>query len=204
MNNIIEFFKTAEHLHYEKRTTRMSDGEQQSVAAHCFMLSLMAITFVPKASVTLNMERVLKLCAAHDLPESKSHDIPAHKTLNDDAAREKKEKDETEIMNEFTKLLNNSEFETLWQEYEEQKTPESKFVKMLDRLDVCFQTLFSKTLDHIGSYDNGVYWKWYFSKSYRDMFASEPALLQVFDEIQKRLERRIKTELNINPDDFKE
>ena len=75
---------------------------------------------------------------------------------------------------------------------------------MLDKMDVCIQVLLSKTINYVSEYDDGIYWKLYFSKAYRDQFAAEPIFLELFDAIQSRIESRMRTELNLDPDEFKE
>lgn len=204
MNNLIDFFKIVEHLHYEKRTTQMSNGEKESVSAHSFMMSLMAMTFLPYIPEHLNIEKILKLCTAHDLAESKVHDIPLHEQIKSNTVCKNKKDCEALAIQELSKLSDNNEFENLWQEYENQTTPESRFVRALDKLEVDIQVMCSKTLEYVGEYDNNIYWKIYFSKSRAEPYYEFPVLLDFFHSIQNMIKSRIQTELNINPDDFKE
>jgi len=207
MNSVLEFFQTAEHLHYEKRTTQMSNGEKESVSAHSFMMSLMAIVFAPRLQTSVNMEHVLKLCAAHDLAESKVHDIPVHEQVKNESVCKNKYDCELAVMKSFRDLLGTpvgEELILLWLEYEEQKTPESRFVRALDKLDVDLQVACSKTLDYVGEYDDNVYWYMYFNNARAEPFKDEPALLEFFHTIRAHIESRIRAELGLNPDDFKE
>lgn len=194
MEGILEFLKSAERLHFEKRTVRMSNGENLSVSSHSWMMSIMAMIFAPKLKTPVDMERVLRLSAAHDLAEAKTRDIPMHELFNSAEKQDEKHRAEERAMDEFAELVGSREFPDLWREYEDQSTAEAKFVRMLDKLDVCVQVLFSKTIGYISEYDGGIYWKIYFSESYRDQFAIEPELLKFFDEIQTRIKARIKNE----------
>ena len=81
MNSFFDFLKIVEHLHYEKRNSQMSNGEKETVSAHSFMMSVMAMIFAPKLKTPVNMEHVLKLCTVHDLAESIAHDIPLHEQV---------------------------------------------------------------------------------------------------------------------------
>ncbi|MCL1902400.1 MAG: HD domain-containing protein [Alphaproteobacteria bacterium] len=204
MQDILEFFGNAERLHYTERTTQMSNGAKESVSGHCWMMSLMATVFAPKLRSPVDMERVLKLCAVHDLAEAKVGDIPLHKIFNDAVAAEQKHCDEKCVMEQFCEMLGESELMALWTEYEERETPEARFVKQLDKLDVDLQVACSKTLHYVGEYDDNVYWRMYFSEKRKDPFKDEPALMQFFNTIQARIESRMKNELGIDPDIFKE
>ena len=47
MYNLVDFFEIAERLECEYRLTRMSDGAQQSVAAHSWNMAMMAMVLQP-------------------------------------------------------------------------------------------------------------------------------------------------------------
>ena len=207
MNAALEFLQIAERLHYEARTTQMSNGHKESVSSHSWMMSLMAMVFAPRLHTPVDMERVLKLCTAHDLAEAKTHDIPLHEQVKSESVCKTKHECEAAAMESFRNILGEpagAELMALWQEYEDQKTPEARFVKMLDKLDVDLQVACSQTLGYVGEYDDNVYWYMYFGNARAEPFRDEPALLEFFHAIQARIESRIRAELGLNPDDFKE
>lgn len=146
------------------------------------------------------MERVMKMCALHDLPEAITHDIPLHRQ-NPDVMTEKHNR-ESDAINKILGLLNDDEIKNVLSEYEERKSPESKLVKALDRLDTAVQHLCARDLSYVGEYDNNFYWKLFFSDKFADGFDFEPVLRDVFNEICRRVSVRLKNELGIDSNVF--
>ena len=204
MDALLEFFETAARLQNELRLCRMADGARQPVSSHSFMMSLMAVVLGPKVKDKLDMERVLKLCAVHDLPESLAHDVPFHKTAADAAAKARKHECESDAITRLSDMAGAPELTELWREYEDEKTGESKFVRMLDKLEVVLTVLFGRDLDYLDKVDDGVYWKIYYSDDFRARFDGDPFLSAIFGETRRRIGARIKSELGKNPEDFKE
>ena len=110
----------------------------ESVAAHSWGMSMLALKLAPKE---LNLARVLSLCIVHDIPEVRVGDLTPH----DDTSN--KAQDELRAMTEMA-----PEWVGLFEEYEQGQTPEAKFVKQLDKLDMAlqaeiYQTKFGISLD---------------------------------------------------------
>tara|TARA_Y100001954_G_C15742815_1_gene569404 strand:- start:742 stop:1227 length:486 start_codon:yes stop_codon:yes gene_type:complete len=97
----------------------------ESVAAHSWGMAIIALKMCPD---TLNLEHVLKLCLVHDLPEVIVGDL----TPFDDVST--KSADERAAMEQIA-----PEWVSLFDEYENQTTPEAVFVKRLDKLDMALQ-----------------------------------------------------------------
>ena len=97
----------------------------ESVAAHSWGMAVLALKLCPE---DLNLEHVLKLCLVHDLPEVIVGDL----TPTDD--RSTKAADERAAMQELA-----PEWVDLFDEYEQQSTPEAVFVRGLDKLDMALQ-----------------------------------------------------------------
>ena len=97
----------------------------ESVAAHSWGMAILAMKLCPPE---LNLEHVLKLCLVHDLPEVIVGDL----TPQDD--RSTKVEDERAAMNGLA-----PEWLGLFDEYEQQSTPEAVFVRSLDKLDMGLQ-----------------------------------------------------------------
>ena len=130
MNKLVDFFAIAEKLECEYRTTRMSDGAQQSVASHSWNMIIIAIALQPHLTQRPNMERVMEMCALHDLPEAIIHDVPLHKQTPD--VRAKKRAQESGAVSQITDLLGNEKIRNVLDEYEEQV--EDPDASVLDRL----------------------------------------------------------------------
>jgi putative hydrolase of HD superfamily len=97
----------------------------ESVAAHSWGMSMLALKLAPKE---LDLTRVLSLCIVHDIPEVRVGDLTPH----DDTST--KAEDELNAMTQMA-----PEWVGLFEEYEQGKTPEAKFVKQLDKLDMALQ-----------------------------------------------------------------
>ncbi len=85
-----------------------------------------------------NSEKILKMILLHDLAESKIGD---HTPQQLD--KEKKNKLENNAFNEIIKNLPDlikSQYLQIWQEYQENNSPESKIVHQIDKLEMTLQT----------------------------------------------------------------
>jgi putative hydrolase of HD superfamily len=200
VKNIVDFFQIAEKLECEYRLTRMSDGKKQAVASHSWNMALMAMVFAPYLKNSVDMERVLKICLLHDLPEAIAHDVPLHEQT--DEVRTRKQADEKNAIDMISGLLNNSDFRSCFNEYEERLTPEARLVKALDVMDTAVQHMSAQDLAYVGEYADCFYWKMFFKDDFAAFFDFEPVLRGVFDEIKSRVAKRLKLELNINTGDF--
>ena len=200
MNKLVDFFAIAEKLECEYRTTRMSDGAQQSVASHSWNMIIMAIALQPHLTQRPNMERVMEMCALHDLPEAIIHDVPLHEQTPD--VRAKKRAQESGAVSQITDLLGNEKIRNVLDEYEERKSYEARLVKAIDVLDVALQHLCAADLKYIGEYDDNFYWKLFFSDKLASGFDFEPALRDVFDEIRRRVSGRLLKEQGIDSSVF--
>ncbi|GFG36350.1 hypothetical protein Cfor_08610, partial [Coptotermes formosanus] len=107
----------------------------ESVAGHMYRMGI--VTFLLDDKDSLDKTRCLKLALVHDLAECIVGDItpccgvaPAEKHQREDTA-----------MKELAQLAGScgSELYHLYKEYEEQKTPEARLVKELDRFDMILQ-----------------------------------------------------------------
>ncbi len=200
--NIADFITMAERLECEYRLTRMSDGMPQSVASHSWNMAMMALVLRPYLQKQFNMRRVLELCLVHDLPEAIAHDVPFH--AQTDEVRAEKQRNETAAIKLLTGKLDDDYMRDLFAEYENRQSIESKLVKALDRLDTVVQHVCARNLSYIFECYDGFYLKLVFSKKFASYFDFEPALRMVFDELCRRVAMRVRTELNINPDIYKE
>ena len=99
----------------------------ESVAAHSWGMAMLATQICPEE---LNLQRVLELCILHDIAEVHVGDITPH----DNVSSEEKHHLESEAIQRM-----GIEAESAFSEYEEQVTPEAKFVRYLDKLDMALQ-----------------------------------------------------------------
>lgn len=135
----LQFVLYIEGLKRELRNSWLSDGRQESVAEHSWRMVMMAIVLAPQVNLKLDMEKVLKMAAVHDLAEIEAGDIPTiHQT--DDVVRQKASNEQAaieRIRTQFGEL--SEEIAILWREFEDQKTAEARFVRAIDKLECTIQ-----------------------------------------------------------------
>ena len=128
---LVEFLGIIEKLKRNTRHLWNTDGRQESVAEHCWRLSVMAL-LVADEFPDINAEKVVKMCLIHDFGEALTGDIPSfYKTAQD-------EKNEEYAIADLLKRLPESisnEFSELFSEMAELNTAEAKLFKALDKLE---------------------------------------------------------------------
>lgn len=113
---------------------RVGIANPESVAAHSWGISLLAAMLTPH---DLDREKVLLIAAVHDLAEAIVGDITPH----DGVSPTDKRRLEEDAMTRFLALPNGDAMYQAWLEYEHGSTPEGRFVKALDKLDMGLQAL---------------------------------------------------------------
>lgn len=107
----------------------------ESVADHSYGVALLALVLAPRHPGPLDGARCLRLALAHDLAEALVGDITPH----DGVPPEAKARREAGAVAELSALLGDAALESLWREYEAARTPEARFVKSLDKLEMLCQ-----------------------------------------------------------------
>lgn len=104
------------------------------MADHSYGVALLAWFLAPEE---LDRERILEMALLHDLAEVVVGDITPHdKVLSED-----KEQKEREALRTLTAdLPRGGESLSLLREYQAQKSPEARWVKALDKLDMSLQS----------------------------------------------------------------
>ncbi len=137
----LAFLGLAENLKKELRHGWLSDGRRESVAEHSWRLSLMALRYADKLQKKVNVDQCIKIALVHDLAEAITGDTPVFH-LQTTQAKSAKLKAEYAGMTEIRLLLADAqgdELFRLWEEYEDQISHESKFIKALDKLEAFIQ-----------------------------------------------------------------
>lgn len=107
------------------------DMRLESDAEHTFSMCILALEIMKKENLVLDQAKVLKMILYHEFGEIDAGDI----ALTDKIARVGKYDKEKTCMQRISKDCDMAEMLELWLEFEEGKTPEARFVKMIDRLD---------------------------------------------------------------------
>jgi putative hydrolases of HD superfamily len=136
---IVDVLRLAENLKTEMRHSWLSNGRQESVAEHTWMMSVAAVLMAPHLQHPVDLGQTLKLIALHDIAEAITGDIPY---FEESARKDTKLADEAEAMEAMRGMLPAASGRLLielWREYEDCETPEAKFARALDKLEVQHQ-----------------------------------------------------------------
>jgi putative hydrolases of HD superfamily len=128
----LAFFLATEGLKREQRTTMLADGSRtETVAEHCWHLSLLALILEPYAPPDIDLAHVRDLITIHDLVEVYAGDTWFYSDLEDTADRE------AASATRLLAMLPENDRERLRpmiEEFQAQETPESRYARALDVL----------------------------------------------------------------------
>ncbi len=127
-----------------RRTTLLDRSRQENSAEHSWHIALIVLVLFEYANEDhLDLLQVIKLLLSHDLVEIDAGDTYCYDQsgLQDQKAREIKAADR--IFNILPEDQAKS-FRALWDEYEDRKTPESRFANALDRFQPLLHNYFTE------------------------------------------------------------
>jgi len=114
----------------------ISESICESVAEHSFGVAMLCLLLLPQRP-ELDALKVIRFALIHDLGEVYVGDI----TPQDGIPRADKMKMEQAAVEQILgKLTDGSELLASWHDYESQSSPEARFVKEVDRLELVMQT----------------------------------------------------------------
>jgi putative hydrolase of HD superfamily len=140
---LLDFLRAAERLKTVPRSGYTSAGDRESVAAHTWRLSLMALLLAPEFP-EVDFARLVKICLVHDLGEAIGGDVPAPEQARRRAAGNAagkaadERRDLVTLVQPLPRPLR-EEITALWDEYEAARSPEAKLAKALDKLETILQ-----------------------------------------------------------------
>lgn len=138
MEKAKELVSAIEFLNKFKQIERLSiikkDGRRESDAEHTWHLIVTLWLLSEYYEKKVDLNKTIRIALVHDLPEIIAGDVYAHST---DITKEQKKENEEKAMEEIISKMPNKfakEVKELWEEYEERKTEEAKFVWLTDKL----------------------------------------------------------------------
>jgi putative hydrolase of HD superfamily len=135
------FLVEADKLKTIIRRTPLTDNSRlENSAEHSWHLAVAALALREHAPAGLDLGRVLELVAIHDLVEIDAGDTFAY----DLAAHATKTERERAAANRIFSLLPPDQgvrLHELWEEFEAERTPESRYANALDRLQALLQNM---------------------------------------------------------------
>jgi putative hydrolases of HD superfamily len=130
----LQFIIEIDKLKQILRQSRLSDNSRrENSAEHSWHIALMAFTLAEHAGEPLNLLQAMKMLLLHDIVEIDAGDTYSY----DVEANLDKAERETLAAERLFGLLpadQAAEFRLLWEEFEQQETPESRFANAMDRL----------------------------------------------------------------------
>lgn len=132
---LLEALKVAERLKDTTRHCYTAKGRHESVAEHCWMMTLMAFLMRDEFP-EVDMDKVIRMCIIHDLGECFMGDIPSFEKSSEH------ENLEEELLDNWVSSLPSpyaQEMRTLYAEMNARKTPEARVYKAIDGLEAVIQ-----------------------------------------------------------------
>jgi putative hydrolase of HD superfamily len=160
--DFLEFLRNVGALKRIPRTGWVQAGikEPESVADHSFRTTLLSM--VLSDQMGLDTEKVVRMALIHDLAESMTGDLtPSQKPVDHG-------ENESDAMAGILSLLPRglgARYMGLWEEYEEQKTPEARLVHNADRIEMLVQALEYKD----GSVNLDQFWGTHVDAEYKEI-----------------------------------
>ena len=137
LEKLISFFIESNKL---KRTMRYSSCPakiQEPSAGHSWQVTLMVPIIAREFELKIDIEHAMEIANIHDLAEYiNEKDFDSYLIATGVLSETDKDKSEEEVMSRFRDSLSfGPKIYSLWQEYQEGKTPEARFVKALDKIE---------------------------------------------------------------------
>lgn len=137
----VEFLAEIDKLKTILRQTRLiHEDRRENDAEHSWHLALAAILLAEHANEVVDVAKVVKMVLIHDLVEIDAGDTFCY---DYELARDKAQREEKAADRLYGLLPEDQgrELRTLWEEFEERKTPEAKFAAALDRFQPVLHNL---------------------------------------------------------------
>ncbi|PGH03710.1 hypothetical protein AJ79_07292 [Helicocarpus griseus UAMH5409] len=143
----VPFFHLLERLKTTKREgwRRFGINHGESISDHMYRMSIMTMFAPPSIAAKLNIPRCTKMALIHDMAESIVGDItPADTHI----PKIEKARREAEVVEYIAKSLLGAvpglaaqDIQDVFREYEDNVTPEAKFVHDIDKMELLLQTV---------------------------------------------------------------
>ncbi len=142
LEKIFNFLHKIENLKSTLRYNKTTSGRTESSADHSWRLALMVFIIADELKLDIDANRSVKIALVHDLAEALVGDIDAISIAEGKVSEGEKEKQEIKAIVNLKKTLPETigkEILDLWNEYNDSKTREAKFVKALDKIETLTQ-----------------------------------------------------------------
>ena len=108
----------------------------ESVADHSLGVAVLAYWLADAYFPEMDLWKVIRLALVHDFGEVYAGDIISGEGLSKE---EKYQLELDSVERVFSRLPNGDDYVALWQEFEDGQTPEARFIRQVDRLEMGLQ-----------------------------------------------------------------
>lgn len=108
----------------------------ESVAEHTLGVAVLAMLLADTAFPELDPLKVLRMALLHDFGEIGAGDFTP---VDGVSAEEKHRLEKESVLNALSGLSNGADYLAVWEEYEKAQSPEARFVRQIDRLEMGLQ-----------------------------------------------------------------
>ena len=189
IDKIVNFMRALEEVCVVERDLLLYEGSRENNAMHIFKLSFLVMLIYPYLKQPVDYTKMLELALVHDIAEGKTGDYTVANQLANPELKKEKQKREAITIKELKSMLPpplNKKVSSLYKEYEEKKTLESKIVSMLDKLEANLQA---------NQYHDGdvTYWKdcENGNEYYKMASLKKPMIKEINEDIITELEKKI-------------
>jgi putative hydrolase of HD superfamily len=134
MEKQFDFIKEIDKEKFIGRQTYLSDGERkENDAEHAWHMAIMTVLLSEYANEEIDVLKTVTMLLIHDLVEIDAGDTYAY----DEEAAKTKDRREKAAADRLFSLLpedQGKKLRSLWEEFEERKTPEAKFARTMDNI----------------------------------------------------------------------
>lgn len=129
-----EFIREIDKEKFIGRQTYLSDGKRkENDAEHAWHMAIMTLLLSEYANEEIDVLKTVSMLLIHDIVEIDAGDTYAY----DEAAKATQEAREQQAANRIFGLLPEDQsrrMRSLWEEFEERKTPEARFARAMDNI----------------------------------------------------------------------
>lgn len=142
LNDLLNFLHFTEKLKCILRHGWTSTGRQESVAEHSWRVALMVMLCSRSLDHEVCLEKALKMALIHDIAEVIAGDVPyflARESSSEKLKKNQKEREAIEQIKQMFHEIFGNELSQIWEEYEDNLSYESKFVRAIDKIEAQIQ-----------------------------------------------------------------
>lgn len=182
---LLDFFKEAGKLKKTLRFQESSKMPKDTTADHSWRTSLMSFIIADELDLDMDLNKVMKMAIIHDVVEAETGNTDYNAIASGKITKEKQNEMEKEAINQLSQILpekTGKELLNSWTEFNENKTKEAKYVKVINKLETSL---------HILEAGHNSYSSPDLIIDYLKTANELPELKEIFDRIENELKKEV-------------